>query len=69
MLSERVRRKNYKNNEAEITWEQLIMVCQIANGALEPNYFFYILFKIIYYDKKNNKTEVLKSDWHRVLYE
>lgn len=35
MLSERVRRKNYKNNEAEITWEQLIMVCQIANGALE----------------------------------
>lgn len=52
-LSEKVRRKINENNKTEITWEQLILVCQIANGAFEFIIFFYILFKIIYYDKKN----------------
>lgn len=57
-LSEKVRGKIDKNNEAEVTCERLILVCQIANGALELILFFLILFKIIYYDKKNGKSKV-----------
>lgn len=49
-LSEKVRGKIDKNNE--VTCERLILVCQLANGALELILFFLILFKIIYYDKK-----------------
>lgn len=45
-----------KKNEAEVTCERLILICQIANGALELILFFLILFKIIYYDKKNGKS-------------
>lgn len=55
---EKVRGKIDKNNEAGITCERLILVCQIANGALELIIFFFILFKIIYYDKKNGKSKV-----------
>lgn len=51
-LSEKVRGKIDENIKAEITWEKVILVCLIANGALEFIKFFYILFKIIYYDKK-----------------
>lgn len=60
-LSEKVRGKIDKNNEAEVTCERLILVCQIANGALELILFFLILFKIIYYDKKtvNQKSLAL----------
>lgn len=39
-LSEKVRGKIDENIEAEITLEQLILVCQIANGALEFIIFF-----------------------------
>lgn len=39
-LSEKVRGKIDENIEAEITWEQLILVCQIANGAFEFILFF-----------------------------
>lgn len=60
-LSEKVRGKIDKNNEAEVSCERLILVCQIANGALELILFFLILFKIIYYDKKtvNQKSLAL----------
>lgn len=51
-LLEKVRGQIDENIEAEITWEQLILVCQIANGALEFIIFFHILIKLIYYDKK-----------------
>lgn len=37
---EKVRGKIDKNNKAGITCERLILVCQIANGALEFNIFF-----------------------------
>lgn len=39
-LSEKVRGKIDKNNEAEVTCERLILICQIANGALELILFF-----------------------------
>lgn len=43
-LSENVRGKFYKTTKAEITWEQLIIVCKIANGA---NIFFYSKLSIM----------------------
>lgn len=53
-LSEKVRGKIDENIEAEIIWEQLILVCQIANGALEFIIFFYIFFpKLSIMIKKN----------------
>lgn len=39
-LSENVRGKFDKTTKAEITWEQLIIVCKIANGALKLIFFY-----------------------------